>query len=73
MLIESAWIIGLFGLPYGELIGTSAVDEEITRSARLVLHLFKPYMEPVAYKALVLMTEAALEDAVERLPGLRTG
>jgi AcrR family transcriptional regulator len=67
MLIESAWIIGLFGLPYGELVGGASTEAEISKSARLVLHLFKPYMEPIAYKALVLMIETALEDAAEAL------
>jgi AcrR family transcriptional regulator len=67
MLVESAWIIGLFGLPYGELLSGTTLREEITRGARLVLHLFKPYMEPVAYLALVKLTEAALETAGEVL------
>jgi AcrR family transcriptional regulator len=67
MLVESAWIIGLFGMPYGELISGAATETEIVHSAQLVLHLFKPYMEPIAYKALVVMIEAALEDATEAL------
>ena len=67
LLIESAWLIGLFGLPYGELVSGVATDAEIIHSARLVLHLFKPYLEPIAYKALVALTEAALEDAAAAL------
>jgi AcrR family transcriptional regulator len=67
MLVESAWIIGLFGMPYGELVSGAATEAEIVHSAQLVLHLFKPYMEPITYKALAVLIEAALEDATAAL------
>jgi AcrR family transcriptional regulator len=64
MLVESAWILGLFGLHHGELVGK---DASLTESARIVLHLFKPYIEPFAYKTLALLVESALEDAAREL------
>jgi AcrR family transcriptional regulator len=67
-LIESSWVIGLFGLPYSELAGRGTTDEEIVTTARMVMHLFKPYMEPFAYAALVELSEAELRASVEALP-----
>ena len=73
MLIESSWVIGLFGLPYAELAGKVSMQEEIVRTAQMVMHLFKPYMEPFAYAALVELAEAELSAVAEDLPSLRAG
>ena len=71
MLIESAWIIGLFGLPHSELIRQEPIREDILRAARMVMHLFKPYMDRVAYEALLTIAEAELTAAGEGLPTRR--
>lgn len=65
MLLESAWVIGLFGLPYSELAGRGTTQDEIVRTARMVMGLFKPYMEPFAYAALVDLAEGDIRTAVE--------
>ncbi len=67
-LLESSWIIGLFGLPYSELAGRGTTQEEILRTAGMVMHLFKPYMEPFAYDALVALAEGDLRAATEEAP-----
>jgi hypothetical protein len=74
-LAESAWMIGLFCVPYAESVdegppgasGKSAkaraarTRAALERGALLVLHLFKPYMEPIAYTALVVLVRSELE------------
>ena len=67
-LIESSWVIGLFGLPYSELAGRGTSQHEIVRTAQMVMHLFKPYMERFAFDALVELTEGDLRAAAEALP-----
>jgi AcrR family transcriptional regulator len=77
-LAESAWMIGLFCVPYAETVeqagsGTGGGKSAKARAARtraalergalLVLHLFKPYMDPVAYTALVVLVRSELEKA----------
>ena len=74
-LAESAWMIGLFCVPYAESVdepppGTAGKSAKarsartraaLERGALLVLHLFKPYMEPLAYTALVVLVRSELE------------
>jgi len=74
-LAESAWLVGLFCVPYAETVdvasppGRSAkaralrTQAAIERGALLVLHLFKPYMDPFAYTALVVLVRNELEAA----------
>ena len=75
-LAESAWLIGLFCVPYAETSesggGTgrkrtakaraAATNAAVEKGALLVLHLFKPYMEPIAYTALVVLVRQQLEE-----------
>jgi AcrR family transcriptional regulator len=42
-LIESAWIVGSFWVPYLEMKDANATNAEIARGARLVLALMRPY------------------------------
>ena len=73
-LAESAWLIGLFCVPYAET--TQAIEgprkptaktralaqkAAVERGALLVLHLFKPYMDPLAYTALVVLVRSQLD------------
>lgn len=67
-VIESSWIIGLFGLPYSELAGRGTTCDEIVTTAQMVMHLFKPYMEPFAYSALLELSERELRGTAEALP-----
>ena len=73
-LAESAWLIGLFCVPYAETAQAgegprkrtakakaAASKAAVERGALLVLHLFKPYMEPLAYTALVVLVRSQLE------------
>lgn len=72
-LVESAWMVGLFCIPYAETVdaATSAqlppaeqakrMHIAIERGALLVLHMFKPYMEDLAYTALVVIVRSELE------------
>lgn len=74
-LAESAWMIGLFCVPYAETAEEAAAGATaktakaraartrtaLERGALLVLHLFKPYMEPLAYVALVVLVRSELE------------
>ena len=74
-LAESAWLVGLFCVPYAETVdvasppGRSArarsqrTHAAIERGALLVLHLFRPYMDPLAYTALVVLVRSELESA----------
>ncbi|MBX3207589.1 MAG: TetR family transcriptional regulator [Labilithrix sp.] len=71
-LVESAWMVGLFCIPYAETIDASPAGRTakaqaerthaaIERGALLVLHMFKPYMDPLAYVALVVIVRTELE------------
>lgn len=74
-LAESAWLIGLFCVPYAETVEAgaatgrkrtakaraAATNAAVEKGALLVLHLFKPYMEPLAYTALVVLVRSQLE------------
>jgi AcrR family transcriptional regulator len=67
-LAESAWMIGLFCVPYAETVEPLRPRSRIARTraalergALLVLHLFKPYMEPIAHTALVVIVRQELE------------
>lgn len=74
-LAESAWLIGLFCVPYAETADAGpggprkrtararaqATNDAVERGALLVLHLFKPYMDPLAYTALVVLVRSQLE------------
>lgn len=72
-LVESAWMVGLFCIPYAETTDvapagrlTARAQSErmhaaIERGALLVLHMFKPYMDPLAYTALVVIVRSELE------------
>lgn len=74
-LAESAWLIGLFCVPYAETTEAGAISARkrtakaraaatnaaVEKGALLVLHLFKPYMEPIAYTALVVLVRQQLE------------
>lgn len=75
-LAESAWLIGLFCVPYAETTESgaatgrkrtakaraAATNAAVEKGALLVLHLFKPYMEPIAYTALVVLVRQQLEE-----------
>ncbi|HEY8076841.1 MAG TPA: TetR/AcrR family transcriptional regulator [Labilithrix sp.] len=73
-LAESAWMIGLFCVPYGETVADArtarARSERTTasleRGALLVLHLFRPYMDELAYTAMVVFVRAEIEKALTR-------
>jgi len=74
-LAESAWMIGLFCVPYAESVEEAAAGPPaksakaraaktraaLERRSLLVLHLFKPYMDPLAYVALVVLVRSELE------------
>lgn len=74
-LAESAWMIGLFCVPYAQTADASGpppktararaarTKQALERGALLVLHLFKPYMDPLAYAALVVLVRTELETA----------
>ena len=77
-LAESAWLVGLFCVPYAETVdvasppGRSAkaravrTQTAIERGALLVLHLFKPYMDPFAHTALLVLVRNELEAAAAK-------
>ena len=68
ILVDNAWIIGVFGIPSAELAGRAdTLDGEIAYGARQVLHLFKPYMPRAAYEVLDAAVEAGVELTLERL------
>ena len=65
-------MVGLFCIPYAETLdpapaGTTAkaraerTHAAIERGALLVLHMFKPYMDALAYTALVVIVRTELE------------
>ncbi len=73
-LAETAWMIGLFCVPYAETQGgaapaprsakarTKRAREAIERGALLVLHLFKPYMDPIAWSGLVVLVRQQIHE-----------
>lgn len=75
-LVESAWMVGLFCIPYAETLDvapagrlsakaqTERTHQAIERGALLVLHMFRPYMDPLAYTALVVIVRTELEKAL---------
>ncbi len=77
-LAESAWMIGLFCVPYSETLdaGTPAprtakgrterTNAALERGALMVLGLFRPYMDVLAYTALVVVVRSQLESAMAR-------
>ncbi len=72
-LVESAWMVGLFCIPYAETLDIAPAGRlsakaqaerthaAIERGALLVLHMFKPYMDPLAYTALVVIVRTELD------------
>jgi AcrR family transcriptional regulator len=71
MLAEAAWMIGLFCVPYGETIDavpaktararTERTKAALERGALMVLHLFRPYMDPLAYTGMVVLVRAEID------------
>jgi len=71
-LVETAWVIGLFCIPYAETSDGAATPRTakargvrlhaaIERGALLVLHLVRPYLDPLAYAGLVVLVRSQLE------------
>ena len=77
-LAESAWMIGLFCVPYAETLSAGKpeprtekarkdrINEALERGALMVLGLFRPYMDVLAYTALVVVVRSQLETAMKR-------
>lgn len=76
-LAESAWLIGLFCVPYAETMdagpparSAKARAEKtraaVERGALLVLHLFERHMDPMAYAAMVVLVRTELEAAAKK-------
>ena len=75
-LVEAAWMVGMFCIPYAETLDVAPAGrlsakaqaerthQAIERGALLVLHMFKPYMDPLAYTALVVIVRTELEKAL---------
>ncbi len=70
-LVETAWVLGLFCIPYAETLDASAaprsarakaerLHQAIERGALLVLHLLRPHLDPLAYAALVVLVRSEL-------------
>ncbi len=68
-LVDTAWVLGLFCIPYAETIDASApprtakaraarLHDAIERGALLVLHLLRPYLDPLAYAGLVVLVRS---------------
>lgn len=75
-LVETAWVLGLFCIPYAETIDTAALPrtakaratrlhEAIERGALLVLHLMRPYLDPLAYTGLVVLVRSQFAEYAE--------
>jgi hypothetical protein len=72
-LVQSAWMVGLYCIPYAETLDAASsaslgpeeqaahTHRAIERGALLVLHMFKPYMDDLAYTALVVIVRTELE------------
>jgi AcrR family transcriptional regulator len=70
-LVETAWVLGLFCIPYSETLDVSAaprtarakaerLHQAIERGALLVLHLLRSHLDPMAYAALVVLVRTEL-------------
>ena len=70
-LVETAWVLGLFCIPYSETLDASTaarsarakaerLHQAIERGALLVLHLLRPHLDPMAYAALVVLVRTEL-------------
>ena len=70
-LVETAWVLGLFCIPYAETLDASTttrsarakaerLHQAIERGALLVLHLLRPHLDPMAYAALVVLVRTEL-------------
>ena len=73
-LVETAWVLGLFCIPYAETIDASApprtakaraarLHDAIERGALLMLHLLRPYLDALAYAGLVVLVRSQLSQA----------
>ena len=73
-LVETAWVLGLFCIPYSETIDSAPAYQAKTAKARaarlhdalekgalLVLHLLRPYLDALAYAGLVVVVRSQLE------------
>ncbi len=71
-LVETAWVIGLFCIPYAETSDGAAVPrtarartarlhDAIERGALLVLHLLRPNLDALAYAGLVVLVRSQFE------------
>jgi AcrR family transcriptional regulator len=78
-LVETAWVLGLFCIPYSETLGAAPpartakaraarLHAAIERGALLVLHLLRPYLDPLAYAGLVVLVRSQFEALRERAP-----
>lgn len=74
-LAEASWMIGMVCVPYAEAMDASPtprsakgraekVHHALERGALLVLHMFRPYMDPLAYTGLVVLVRSELEKLV---------
>ncbi len=70
-LVETAWVLGLFCIPYAETLDASTtprsarakaerLHQAIERGALLVLHLLRPHLDPMAYVALVVLVRTEI-------------
>ncbi len=70
-LVETAWVLGLFCIPYAETLDPTVqprsararaerLHQAIERGALLVLHLLRPHLDPFAYAALVVLVRTEL-------------
>lgn len=77
-LVETAWVLGLFCIPYAETLDPSApprsararakrLHDAIERGALLVLHLLRPHLDPMAYAALVVLVRTELHTSGEAI------
>lgn len=70
-LVETAWVLALFCVPYSETLDETPartararavrLHAAIERGALLVLHLLRPYLDPLAYTGLVVLVRSQLE------------
>ncbi|MDB4943967.1 MAG: TetR family transcriptional regulator [Labilithrix sp.] len=70
-LLETAWMIALFCLPYSETLEdtraptisarAARLHAAIERGALLVLHLLRPHLDPLAHAGLVVLVRSQLE------------
>lgn len=71
-LAEASWMIGMVCVPYAEAMDAAPpprtakakgakVHAALERGALLVLQLFRPYMDPLAYTGLVVLVRSEIE------------